>query len=78
MKNQNPYKWTYMPRVRHKARRVHKLFNNYYRPNMKYSKDKLLIDESNGNEVFRLPVVQSPFDGWEDPIFNVTLFVFVF
>ena len=55
MKNQNPYKWTYMPRVRHKVKRVYELFN-YYRPNRKLFKDKLLIDESDGNEVFRLPV----------------------
>ena len=53
MKNQNPYKWTYMPRVRHKVKRVYELFN-YYKQEM--FKDKLLIDESNGNEVFRLPV----------------------
>ena len=78
MKNQNPYKWTYMPRVRHKAKRVYELFNSYYRPNRKCSKDKLLIDESNGNEVFRLPVVQSPFNGWKDPIFKIASFFIIF
>ena len=76
MKNQNPYKCTYMPRERHKAKECTnclKIITDQH----KCSKDKLLIDESNGDEVFCLPVVP-PFNGWEDPIFNVTLFVFVF
>ena len=44
MKKSSPYKWTYMPRERHKEKRVYELFN-YYRPNRKLFKDKLLIDE---------------------------------
>ena len=77
MKNQNPYKWTYMPRVRHKEKRV-RIVLKLLQTNEKCFKDKLLIDESNGDEVFRLPIVQSSFNGWKDPIFKIAFFIIVF
>ena len=77
MKNQSPYKWTFMPRVMAQGKGVYELFN-YYRPNRKCSKDKLLIDESNGNKVFRLPVIQSSFNGWKDPVFKIASFFIIF
>ena len=77
MKNQNPYKWTYVPRERHKAKECTnclKVITDQH----KCSKDKLLIDEINGNEVFCLPVVQSSFNGWKDSIFKVAFFIIIF
>ena len=55
MKKSSPYNWTYMPRERHKAKRECTNCLIITDQNRKLFKDKLLIDESDGNEVFRLP-----------------------
>ena len=76
MKNQSPYKWTYVPQVRHKAKGV-RIVLKLLQTNGKCSKDKLLIDEINGNEFFRLPVVQSSFNSWKDPVFKIASFFII-
>ena len=58
---------------------VYGLFESkYYRPNKKCLTDKLLMNKSDGDKVLSLPIAQSSFDSWINPLFNVALFVLLF
>ena len=68
----NPYKWTYVPRVRHKAKKCTNCLG-IITNQQKCLKDKLLIYESNRNKVFFLPVAQSSVNSRENPAFQIAL-----
>ena len=74
--NKNPYKWTIVPRVRHKVFKV-RIVCELLKSNRNV-KDKLLRYESYRNEVSGFPVAQSFADSRKYPIFQVALLPIVF